>query len=50
MKKNYTINIRLSKEEKDIMLEKAKKCGLKLGQYLRFLGLRTNIREVSEKV
>ncbi len=47
MKKNYTIILRVSAEDKKLLQEKAKKCGMSVSQLLRFLGLRVNIREIN---
>lgn len=48
MKKNYTINLKVSKEELDKIKYKASKCGMSVSAYIRFLTLRTNIREVKK--
>jgi hypothetical protein len=40
--KEQLINLRISKVEKSIMLQKSKECGFKnLSEYLRFVGLNT---------
>lgn len=46
MRKNYKIIIRVSQSEKQTLESKARKSGMKLSQFLRFLGLRAKIREL----
>lgn len=47
MKKNHSIVIRLSKEQLDKIKAKAEKVGMSISDFIRFLALKTNIREVT---
>jgi len=42
MKKNSSIHIKISSEQKTILKEKAEKCGLSLSSYILFIILNTN--------
>lgn len=48
MKKNYRIQVPVSKEEKKKIERKAKACGMNLATYLRHLGLMITPREVKK--
>ena len=46
MKRNHKILLKVSKQEKAKIKLKAEQSGLSVSEFIRFLCLRTNIREV----
>lgn len=46
MKKNHSIVIRLSKEQLEKIKVKAERVGMSISDFIRFLALKTNIKEV----
>jgi len=46
MKKNYQINIPVSREEKKKIEFKAERCGLSVSAFIRFLALRSQIKDI----
>lgn len=50
MKKNHSIIIRLSLEQLETIKKKAERVGMSVSDFIRFLALKTNIKEVKVDV
>ena len=50
MKKNYQLNIPVTKEEKKKIEIKAKSCGLSVSAFIRFLALRSKVKDMRENL
>ena len=50
MPRNHDILIKASKEEKAKIKKKAEACGLSLSAFIRFIALRTQVREVKKQL
>lgn len=50
MKKNHSIVIRLTKEQLDKVKSKAERVGMSISDFIRFLALKTNIKEIKINV